>query len=326
MFVPILLPVVEMDVRIDNAKLSACLHEILTTFQLRIGHSAAARPDHLHLECTRRSSAFARTVCPLGKYFERKLHSRVFLMDEFTASIEGCSPVLSSLENVRASGRPHFSSEGILWRSFRHCLYATNLTGQNDANDIQTDLRNMLPQAKLYYVPSQSALSIRGSSEDISLAQKILADLDRTRKTYRLTYTMTETDNGKRVTQQRFAVIVASGSKTDFKQGSKVPLVTGTSDAAAGSQSSQVQYQDVGFEIEASLNANLDGVKLRSKIAESSVADEKSGIGAQDPIFRQTTLDGTSTLTLGKPLVLGSLDIPGTTRHQEVEVVSELVR
>jgi type II secretory pathway component GspD/PulD (secretin) len=205
-------------------------------------------------------------------------------------------------------------------------FYLTNLTGQNDANDIQTDLRNMLPQAKLYYVPSQSALSIRGSSEDISLAQKILADLDRTRKTYRLTYTMTETDNGKRVTQQRFAVIVASGSKTDFKQGSKVPLVTGTSDAAAGSQSSQVQYQDVGFEIEASLNANLDGVKLRSKIAESSVADEKSGIGAQDPIFRQTTLDGTSTLTLGKPLVLGSLDIPGTTRHQEVEVVSELVR
>ena len=205
-------------------------------------------------------------------------------------------------------------------------FYLTNLTGQNDANDIQTDLRNMLPQAKLYYVPSQSALSIRGSSEDISLAQKILADLDRTRKTYRLTYTMTETDNGKRVTQQRFAVIVASGSRTDFKHGSKVPLVTVTSDAAPGSQSSQVQYQDVGFEIEASLNANLDGIRLRSKIAESSVADEKSGIGVQDPIFRETTLDGTSTLALGKPLVLGSLDIPGTTRHQEVEVVSELVR
>ena len=205
-------------------------------------------------------------------------------------------------------------------------FYLTNLTGQNDANDIQTDLRNMLPQAKLYYVPSQSALSIRGSSEDISLAQKILADLDRTRKTYRLIYTMTETDNGKRVTQQRFAVIVASGSRTDFKQGSKVPLVAGTSDASPGSQSSQVQYQDVGFEIEASLNANLDGIRLRSKIAESSVADEKSGIGVQDPIFRETTLDGTSTLALGKPLVLGSLDIPGTTRHQEVEVVSELVR
>ncbi len=44
------------------------------------------------------------------------------------------------------------------------------------------------------------------------------------------------------------------------------------------------------------------------------------------PVIRQTTLEGTSTLVQGKPLVLGSLDVPGSTRHQEVEVVSELVR
>jgi hypothetical protein len=49
-------------------------------------------------------------------------------------------------------------------------------------------------------------------------------------------------------------------------------------------------------------------------------------VGTQDPVIRQTTLEGTSTLVLGKPLVLGSLDIPGSTRHQEVEVFSELVR
>ena len=77
-------------------------------------------------------------------------------------------------------------------------LYLTALTNEHDANQIQTDLRNMLPHAKLYYVPSQSALSIRGTPEDISLARKIVSDLDRTRKIYRLTYTITETDNGKR--------------------------------------------------------------------------------------------------------------------------------
>jgi len=37
-------------------------------------------------------------------------------------------------------------------------------------------------------------------------------------------------------------------------------------------------------------------------------------------------LDDTSTLTPGKSLVLGSLDIPGTTRKQEIEVVAELVK
>jgi hypothetical protein len=67
-------------------------------------------------------------------------------------------------------------------------------------------------------------------------------------------------------------------------------------------------------------------VRLRTKLVQSGIAEERSGIGAQDPIIRQTTLEGTSTLVQGKPLVLGSLDVPGSTRHQEVEVVSELVR
>jgi type II secretory pathway component GspD/PulD (secretin) len=206
-------------------------------------------------------------------------------------------------------------------------LYLTNLTSQHDANDIQTDLRNMLPNSKLFYVPSQSALSIRGSAEDISLAQKIVSDLDRNKKIYRLTYTITDIDNGKRAAPQHFSIIVASGSKTDFKQGSKVPIVTGSyTENGPGSSNSQVQYQDIGLEIEASLNAYLDGVRLQTKLAESSVADEKSGVGPQDPIFRQTTLEATSTLAPGKPLVLGSMDLPGGTRRQEVEVVAETVR
>ena len=164
-------------------------------------------------------------------------------------------------------------------------LYLTNLTQQKDAIELVNDLRNMLPNAKLYYVPSQSAFSIRASVEEIALAQKILADLDKTKKIYRLTYTMTERDGGK-----------------------------------------TIGVQHLGQEIEASLDGYLDGVRLRTKVVQSSIAEDKSGVGTQDPVIRQTTLEGTSTLVQGKPLVLGSLDIPGSTRHQEVEVVSELVR
>ncbi len=204
-------------------------------------------------------------------------------------------------------------------------IYLTNITSPADANEIQTALRNMLPKAKLFYVPEQSAITIRGTSEDIALARKIVSDLDRNKKIYRLTYTIAESDGGKRVAQEHFSLIVASGNKSDLKQGTKVPIITGATDAAPGTQSSQVQYEDVGLEIEASLSTYLDGVKVLTKIAKSSVADEKSGIGVQDPVFRQTMLEGTSTLTPGKPLVLGSLDIPGSTRHQEVEVVAELI-
>jgi type II secretory pathway component GspD/PulD (secretin) len=204
-------------------------------------------------------------------------------------------------------------------------LYLTNLTQENDANELVTDLRNMLTKAKIYYVPSQSAMSIRGSAEDIALAQKILSDLDKTKKIYRLTYTMTEKDGGKTIGVQHFAIIVASGSRTDFKQGSRVPIAV-KGESSSGGSNVEITYLDIGTEIQASLDGYLDGARLRTKVVQSSIAEDKSGVGTQDPIIRQTTLEGTSTLVQGKPLVLGSLDVPGTTRHQDVEVVSELVR
>ena len=90
------------------------------------------------------------------------------------------------------------------------------------------------------------------SAEDIALAQKILSDLDKTKKIYRLTYTMTERDGGKTIGVQHFSIIVASGSRTDFKQGSRVPIAVATN-ASSGGSNAEVTYIDVGQEIEANL-------------------------------------------------------------------------
>lgn len=218
----------------------------------------------------------------------------------------------------------HSSVEKPTTQSYK-TFYLSNITRDQDANEIQTDLRNMIPNAKLVYVPSQNALSIRGSDEDLALAQRILTDLDRARKAYRLTYTITETENGQPSGRRNVAMVVTSNGKSEVKQGSKVPLVIGTNSKPNEPQYSDVQYQDVGLQIEATLNGYADGIHLRSRIAESSVSDEKSGMGGQDPIFRQTTLDGTATLVPGKPLVIGSLDLPGTNRREQVEVVAEAV-
>jgi len=156
-------------------------------------------------------------------------------------------------------------------------LFLTNLTQQNDFNDVLTALRNMLPKAHLYGMSSQDAISIRATPEDIQIAQKILADLDRGKRLYRLIYTINESDSGKHTAAQSFALIVASGGKTTFKQGARVPIVTGVSgDQASGTQ---VQYMDVGLNIEASADGYMDGLRLRSKIEQTNVADEKSGVG-----------------------------------------------
>jgi type II secretory pathway component GspD/PulD (secretin) len=205
-------------------------------------------------------------------------------------------------------------------------FYIVNVGQPNDLNDIQNALRNMLPKARLFAVASQNAISVHGTQEDIALARRIVGDLDRARKVYRLTYTITEIDDGKRVGSQRLGLVVTPGQKTVLKQGSKVPVVTGPSGDGKANQNLEVQYVDVGLNIDATTEAIPEGVRLRTKVEQSSLADEKSGLGAQDPVIRQTLLDDYSTLVEGKPLVLGSLDIPGSTRRQEIEVVAELVR
>ena len=143
-------------------------------------------------------------------------------------------------------------------------------------------------------------------------------------KTYRLTYTLSETDGGKRIGTQHFAMIVVSGRKTVLKQGDRVPLVAGSVSTSGGAQT-QVQYLDIGLNIDASIEESADGVNLNTAVEQSSIAEEKSGLGTQDPNVRQSKLEGTAILTAGKPLMLGSMDVPSSARHLDIEVVMEPV-
>jgi type II secretory pathway component GspD/PulD (secretin) len=206
-------------------------------------------------------------------------------------------------------------------------IFLTSLTQQHDLNDVVTDLRNMLGgHTKIYLVASQNAISIHGTPQDVQFAQKLIAELDRPRKIYRLTYTISETDNGKRTGTQTIALVAASGEKTTFKQGSKVPIVTGSFDNDSSKANTQVQYLDVGLNIEFTAEGRADGLNLRSKIEQSSLTEQRSGVGPQDPVLSQSVLEASTALALGKPMSLGMIDIPGTTRKQEISVVSELVK
>lgn len=198
----------------------------------------------------------------------------------------------------------------------------THVTTQRGLNDVQTALRNSVPKIRLYAVPTQSAISIGGTQEDVETAKRLITELDRPETAYRITYTFTEIENGKPAGAQHLTVLVVSGEKSMVKRGSRVPIITGMFEKESAAQSTQVQYLDVGLNIE----AQLDGDRLRSKLEQSSVSDEKSGIGVQDPIVRQTVLEATSDLKAGKTFELGSLDIPGTTRHQEIEASAERVQ
>lgn len=60
-------------------------------------------------------------------------------------------------------------------------FYLTNAWQQNDLNDVQTALRNVLPNAKVYGVASQNAIVMRATPDELLLAAKLINDLDKAR-------------------------------------------------------------------------------------------------------------------------------------------------
>jgi general secretion pathway protein D len=60
-------------------------------------------------------------------------------------------------------------------------FYLSNAWQQNDLNDVQTALRNVITNAKFFGVASQNAIVMRGTPDEILLAQKIIGDLDKAR-------------------------------------------------------------------------------------------------------------------------------------------------
>jgi general secretion pathway protein D len=60
-------------------------------------------------------------------------------------------------------------------------FYLTNAWQQNDLNDVATAIRNLMPTAKVFPVQSQNAIVMRGTTDELLLAQQLIDDLDKPR-------------------------------------------------------------------------------------------------------------------------------------------------
>lgn len=229
-------------------------------------------------------------------------------------------------EDIETAGKILADLDQPLKEQTRHTAFLANLTGPNELNDTQTDLRNLFPEMKIYGIAGERAISLEGTPADVEAGLNVIKELDRPQTTYRLTYTFTETDNGQPAGVRHVSLLVtpAERGKTTLRMGEKVPILTGMKDSSNPSENAEVQYIDVGLKIEASLDAATDALTLHSKVEQSSISTEKSA--APDPIVLENTLDTSSNLVPGKQQLLGSLDIPGTSKHLEISVVAETVK
>ena len=203
-------------------------------------------------------------------------------------------------------------------------FHLANVAQTSEAVSIVSALRNMLdPHDRVYLAEETNDVLVTAPADQVALAGRLISELDRPKQTYRVIYTVAEFDGSKRLGVQHFAMVVVTGQRITLKQGDKVPVLTGSFTKDNAAQQTEFTYLDVGINLDTTLDQFANGLRLRSKVEQSSVAEPQGATIGQDPIVRQSVLQGTSVIVPGKPLTLGSIDIVGSTRRLDIEVVAE---
>jgi type II secretory pathway component GspD/PulD (secretin) len=208
-------------------------------------------------------------------------------------------------------------------------IFLHNLVSQNDANEILVATRDLFrPGLKIYLINSQNAIAVATYPAEFAKIEAFVRTLDLPRKTFRLTYTITELDGGKTLGTEHLSMVVVDGTRTTVKQGDKIPVATGTSSSGDKSDNTQTQftYLDIGLNFDATLKAVEGGASLTTKVEQSSIGQTSTIAGVTEPIIRQTVFEGNTLLTVGKPVMIGSIDVPNTTHRYDIAVTMDPIK
>ena len=139
------------------------------------------------------------------------------------------------------------------------------------------------------------------------------------RQTYRVVYVLTESEEGKFLGSQHAELLVSTETSTELKLGTKVPIVVSIPNPSQ-TKVSEVQYIDVGLNIDARLTRVSDSiVDLHTNLEQSSIEGLEKASVPGTPIVRQAKIVSDTVMTEGKPLVIESIDLPGSNHHLRIE-------
>jgi general secretion pathway protein D len=185
-------------------------------------------------------------------------------------------------------------------------FYLTNAWQQNDLNDVQTALRNVLTQIKVYGVASQNALVVRGTPDELLLAQKLITDLDKARPEVVVDIAVMEVSkNWERNLGIQWpssaSVAIASVTTTNSSSSGSGSSGSGSSGSSGSSSSNNLTLYSL-----AHLNANNFAVTVGAATANLLLTDANTKI-LQNPRLRATDAQK-ATMKIGEriPIATGS--------------------
>jgi hypothetical protein len=135
---------------------------------------------------------------------------------------------------------------------------------------------------------------------------------------YRLTFTLHEMENGKRVNARTYSMLMETNTFTKLNVGAKVSMPTGQG-------SSQYTFYDVGVNVRAKVQEQSGQVRVTAEV-ESSSLNPQEHAGGPMPQVRQIRADIDALVTAGHPTTVVTLDDPGGAKHFEIEVTAARVK
>jgi general secretion pathway protein D len=181
-------------------------------------------------------------------------------------------------------------------------FYLTNVSQQNDANEVLVALRNLLDSSvKIYLVASQNAIIVRATPDELILAEKLINDLDRVRPEVVIDVAVLEVSRQL----ERNLGITLPTSFGLTPQSSNANQTTSAT-AAAGSTPSTTATSGITLNTLGNLNATNFAVSISGGTVNALLSDAQTRV-LQNPRIRAT--DGQrATLKIGSkiPVATGS--------------------
>jgi hypothetical protein len=162
----------------------------------------------------------------------------------------------------------------------------------------------------------------RASAQD-SPAAKTTAEVEKTQTAYRLDFTVSELEDGKKINARQYSMNSKSGDANEIKIGTRVPVET---------KQGEFQYLDVGTNIWCRLRDQVDVTTLGGSVMLNVRADisnfampEQQGQRVQ-PVLRQLRIESSTIGLPGKSLMVGTVDDPNSKRQFQLEVTVTKLR
>lgn len=131
--------------------------------------------------------------------------------------------------------------------------------------------------------------------------------------TYRLTFVIHETEDGKPAATHTYTMLLDDGANGAIRTSSKIPVITG---------GMNVSYQDVGMTLRCSLRSRDGQLGLKTNLELNQVPSEREG----RPEFRNISTENTSVIPMGKPATILTLDDWTSKRRYEIEATAVRVK